>query len=103
MEPCYSKVSLLQERLQELQSRFRFPHVDLVVQRTQNYMQEVGMAVPAGEEAARGGAGQPGQPGPGLVIALGEHWPSLSRQPASPSFPVEGQDRNLLGKPRGPN
>uniref|UniRef100_A0A8I3MMT7 Niban apoptosis regulator 1 n=1 Tax=Canis lupus familiaris TaxID=9615 RepID=A0A8I3MMT7_CANLF len=40
MEPCYSKVNLLQERLQDLKSRFRFPHVDLVVQRTQNYMQE---------------------------------------------------------------
>lgn len=44
MEPCYSKVNLLQERLQDLKSRFRFPHVDLVVQRTQNYMQEVGAA-----------------------------------------------------------
>lgn len=41
MEPCYTKVNLLQEGLQDLQSRFRFPHVDLVVQRTQNYMQEL--------------------------------------------------------------
>ncbi|XP_004405800.1 PREDICTED: protein Niban [Odobenus rosmarus divergens] len=41
MEPCYSKVNLLQERLQDLKSRFRFPHVDLVVQRTQNDMQEL--------------------------------------------------------------
>ncbi|XP_042832983.1 protein Niban 1 [Panthera tigris] len=41
MEPCYIKVNLLQERLQDLKSRFRFPHVDLVVQRTQNYMQEL--------------------------------------------------------------
>ncbi|ELW69735.1 Protein Niban [Tupaia chinensis] len=41
MEPCYVKVDLLQERLQDLKSRFRFPHVDLVVQRTQNYMQEL--------------------------------------------------------------
>ncbi|KAM7055297.1 protein Niban 1 [Molossus nigricans] len=41
MEPCYSKVILLQERLQDLKSRFRFPHVDLVVHRTQNYMQEL--------------------------------------------------------------
>ncbi|ELK16180.1 Protein Niban [Pteropus alecto] len=41
MEPCYSKVNQLQERLQDLKSRFRFPHVDLVVQRTQNYMQEL--------------------------------------------------------------
>uniref|UniRef100_A0A8D2B5W5 Niban apoptosis regulator 1 n=1 Tax=Sciurus vulgaris TaxID=55149 RepID=A0A8D2B5W5_SCIVU len=41
MEPCYTKVNLLPDRLQELQSRFRCPHVDLVVQRTQNYMQEL--------------------------------------------------------------
>ncbi|KAM5143850.1 protein Niban 1 isoform 2-T2 [Callospermophilus lateralis] len=41
MEPCYAKVNLLPERLQELQSRFRCPHVDLVVQRTQNDMQEL--------------------------------------------------------------
>ncbi|XP_059793783.1 protein Niban 1 [Balaenoptera ricei] len=41
MEPCYSKVHLLQEHLQDLKSRFRFPHIDLVVQRTQNYMQEL--------------------------------------------------------------
>ncbi|XP_058395866.1 protein Niban 1 [Diceros bicornis minor] len=41
MEPCYIQVNLLQERLQDLKSRFRFPHVDLVVQRTQNYMQEL--------------------------------------------------------------
>ncbi|XP_008070187.1 protein Niban-like [Carlito syrichta] len=41
MEPCYMKVNLLQERLQDLKSRFKFPHVDLVVQRTQNDMQEL--------------------------------------------------------------
>lgn len=41
MEPCYTKVTRLPERLLDLQSRFRFSHVDLVVQRTQNYMQEV--------------------------------------------------------------
>ncbi|XP_012934361.1 protein Niban isoform X2 [Heterocephalus glaber] len=41
MEPCYTKVNLLQEGLQDLKSRFRFPHVNLVVQRTQNYMQEL--------------------------------------------------------------
>ncbi|XP_012877314.1 PREDICTED: protein Niban [Dipodomys ordii] len=41
MEPCYTKVNLLQERLQDLKSRFGFPHVDLVVERTQNYMQEL--------------------------------------------------------------
>ena len=44
MEPCYNKVNLLQEHRQDLKSRFRFPHIDLVVQRTQNYMQEVGAA-----------------------------------------------------------
>ncbi|XP_068930518.1 protein Niban 1 [Petaurus breviceps papuanus] len=41
MEPCYLKVNLLQEQLQDLKSRFKFPHIDLVVQRTQNYMQEL--------------------------------------------------------------
>ncbi|XP_037362194.1 protein Niban 1 isoform X2 [Talpa occidentalis] len=41
MEPGYIKVDQLQERLQDLRSRFRFPHVDLVAQRTQNYMQEL--------------------------------------------------------------
>lgn len=41
MEPCYDKVNLLQEHLQDLKSRFRFPHIDLVIQRTQNYMQEL--------------------------------------------------------------
>ncbi|XP_045153925.1 protein Niban 1 [Echinops telfairi] len=41
MQPCYVQVTLLQERLQDLQGRFGFPHVDLVVQRTQNYMQEL--------------------------------------------------------------
>uniref|UniRef100_A0A8C3YQW0 Niban apoptosis regulator 1 n=1 Tax=Catagonus wagneri TaxID=51154 RepID=A0A8C3YQW0_9CETA len=41
MEPCYNNVNLLQEHLQDLKSRFRFPHIDLVIQRTQNYMQEL--------------------------------------------------------------
>ncbi|XP_051003517.1 protein Niban 1 [Acomys russatus] len=41
MEPCYTKVTQLPEGLLDLQSRFRFPHADLVVQRTQNYMQEL--------------------------------------------------------------
>uniref|UniRef100_F7ADC1 Niban apoptosis regulator 1 n=1 Tax=Monodelphis domestica TaxID=13616 RepID=F7ADC1_MONDO len=41
MEPCYLKVDLLQEQLQDLKSRFKFPHIDLVIQRTQNYMQEL--------------------------------------------------------------
>ncbi|XP_063096363.1 protein Niban 1 isoform X1 [Cavia porcellus] len=41
MEPCYTKVNLLHEHLQDLKSRFRFPHINLVVQRTQNHMQEL--------------------------------------------------------------
>ncbi|XP_074859283.1 protein Niban 1 [Carettochelys insculpta] len=41
MEPCYLKVNLLQEQLQDLKSRFKFYHIDSVVQRTQNFMQEL--------------------------------------------------------------
>ncbi|XP_040841300.1 protein Niban 1 [Ochotona curzoniae] len=41
MELCYSEASLLQEGLQDLSSRFCFSHVDLLVQRTQNHMQEL--------------------------------------------------------------
>uniref|UniRef100_A0A8C8VI37 Niban apoptosis regulator 1 n=1 Tax=Pelusios castaneus TaxID=367368 RepID=A0A8C8VI37_9SAUR len=41
MEPCYLKVNLLQEQLQELKSRFKFYHIDFVIQRTQNFMQEL--------------------------------------------------------------
>ncbi|XP_042707215.2 protein Niban 1 isoform X2 [Chrysemys picta bellii] len=41
MEPCYLKVNLLQEQLQDLKSRFKFYHIDFVVQRTQNFMQEL--------------------------------------------------------------
>lgn len=41
MEACYREAAPLQEQLQDLNSRFRFPHVDLVVQRAQNYMQEL--------------------------------------------------------------
>ncbi|XP_068809633.1 protein Niban 1 [Struthio camelus] len=41
MEPCYLKVNLLQELLQDLKSRFKVYHVDFVVQRTQNFMQEL--------------------------------------------------------------
>ncbi|XP_062990794.1 protein Niban 1 [Elgaria multicarinata webbii] len=41
MEPCYLKVNLLQEKLQDLKSRFKFYDVDLVIQRTQNVMQEL--------------------------------------------------------------
>ncbi|XP_062067482.1 protein Niban 1 isoform X2 [Lepus europaeus] len=41
MEACYREAAPLQEQLQDLNSRFRFPHVDLVVQRAQNDMQEL--------------------------------------------------------------
>ncbi|KAG6930819.1 family with sequence similarity 129, member A [Chelydra serpentina] len=41
MEPCYLKVHLLQEPLQDLKSRFKFYHIDFVVERTQNFMQEL--------------------------------------------------------------
>ncbi|XP_025956817.2 protein Niban 1 isoform X2 [Dromaius novaehollandiae] len=41
MEPCYLKVNLLQELLQDLKSRFKVYHMDFVVQRTQNFMQEL--------------------------------------------------------------
>ncbi|XP_009882784.1 PREDICTED: protein Niban [Charadrius vociferus] len=41
MEPCYMKVNLLQELLQDLKSRFKIYHIDFVIQRTQNFMQEL--------------------------------------------------------------
>ncbi|KAM6343427.1 protein Niban 1 [Alca torda] len=41
MEPCYLKVNLLQELLQDLKSRFKIYHTDFVIQRTQNFMQEL--------------------------------------------------------------
>ncbi|XP_009864316.1 PREDICTED: protein Niban, partial [Apaloderma vittatum] len=41
MEPCYQKVNLLQELLQDLKSRFKVYHMDFVIQRTQNFMQEL--------------------------------------------------------------
>nr|XP_020650766.1 protein Niban [Pogona vitticeps] len=41
MEPCYLKVNLLQEQLQDLKSRFRFHDIDLIIQKTQNLMQEL--------------------------------------------------------------
>nr|XP_060630485.1 protein Niban 1 [Anolis sagrei ordinatus] len=41
MEPCYLKVNLLQEQLQDLKSRFKFHDIDLIIQRTQNLMQEL--------------------------------------------------------------
>uniref|UniRef100_A0A803TLU3 Niban apoptosis regulator 1 n=1 Tax=Anolis carolinensis TaxID=28377 RepID=A0A803TLU3_ANOCA len=41
MEPCYLKVNLLQEQLQDLKSRFKFYDIDLIIQRTQNLMQEL--------------------------------------------------------------
>ncbi|KFW94598.1 Protein Niban, partial [Phalacrocorax carbo] len=41
MEPCYLKVNLLQELLQDLKNRFKVYHIDFVIQRTQNFMQEL--------------------------------------------------------------
>ncbi|NWW50625.1 NIBAN protein, partial [Pedionomus torquatus] len=41
MEPCYLKVNLLQELLQDLKSRFKIHNIDFVIQRTQNFMQEL--------------------------------------------------------------
>ncbi|KFP01640.1 Protein Niban, partial [Calypte anna] len=41
MEPCYLKVNLLQELLQDLRSRFKVSHIDLIIQKTQNFMQEL--------------------------------------------------------------
>uniref|UniRef100_A0A8D0DQM9 Niban apoptosis regulator 1 n=1 Tax=Salvator merianae TaxID=96440 RepID=A0A8D0DQM9_SALMN len=41
MEPCYLKVNLLRELLQDLKSRFKFYNIDLIIQRTQNVMQEL--------------------------------------------------------------
>uniref|UniRef100_A0A8V0YEI0 Family with sequence similarity 129 member A n=1 Tax=Gallus gallus TaxID=9031 RepID=A0A8V0YEI0_CHICK len=41
MEPSYLKVNLLQELLHDLKSRFKVYHIDFVVQKTQNFMQEL--------------------------------------------------------------
>ncbi|KAH0618300.1 hypothetical protein JD844_017367 [Phrynosoma platyrhinos] len=41
MEPCYLKVNRLEEQLQDLKSRFKFYDIDLIIQRTQNLMQEL--------------------------------------------------------------
>uniref|UniRef100_A0A8C5U8D2 Niban apoptosis regulator 1 n=1 Tax=Malurus cyaneus samueli TaxID=2593467 RepID=A0A8C5U8D2_9PASS len=41
MEPCYLKVNQLQELLHDLKSRFKAYHIDSVIQRTQNFMQEL--------------------------------------------------------------
>ncbi|NWT78515.1 NIBAN protein, partial [Lanius ludovicianus] len=41
MEPCYVKVNLLHELLQDLKNRFKVYHIDFVIQRTQNFMQEL--------------------------------------------------------------
>nr|XP_028588329.1 protein Niban [Podarcis muralis] len=41
MEPCYLKVDFLQEQLQDLKSRFKFYDIGLVIQMTQNVMQEL--------------------------------------------------------------
>ncbi|XP_078497567.1 protein Niban 1 isoform X2 [Lissotriton helveticus] len=41
MEPCYLKLNLLREELQDLKRRFKFYHIDLVEQKAQNDMQEL--------------------------------------------------------------
>ncbi|RXM28361.1 Protein Niban [Acipenser ruthenus] len=40
MQPCYRKVDVLCEQLQELRNRFKFSNTDRLVQITQNYMQQ---------------------------------------------------------------
>ncbi|NXW62147.1 NIBAN protein, partial [Eurystomus gularis] len=41
MEPCYLKVNLLEELLQDLKNRFKVYHIDFMIQRTQNFMQQL--------------------------------------------------------------
>ncbi|KAK1164016.1 protein Niban 1-like isoform X1 [Acipenser oxyrinchus oxyrinchus] len=41
MQPCYRKVDVLCEQLQELRNRFKFSNTDRLVQITQNYMQQI--------------------------------------------------------------
>ncbi|XP_044295134.1 protein Niban 1 isoform X1 [Varanus komodoensis] len=41
MELCYQKVNPLQEKLQDLKNRFKVYDVDMIIQRTQNIMQEL--------------------------------------------------------------
>ncbi|XP_062920080.1 protein Niban 1a isoform X1 [Mobula hypostoma] len=41
MQPCYNKVSPLQDQLQELKNRFKFTNTLWLVQTTQNFMQEL--------------------------------------------------------------
>ncbi|KAK1165311.1 protein Niban 1-like isoform X1 [Acipenser oxyrinchus oxyrinchus] len=41
MQPCYRKVDVLCEHLQELRNRFKFSNTDRLVQITQNYMQQI--------------------------------------------------------------
>ncbi|XP_041125678.1 protein Niban 1-like [Polyodon spathula] len=41
MQPCYRKVDVLREQLQELRNRFKFSNTDRLVQITQNHMQQI--------------------------------------------------------------
>ncbi|XP_048394854.2 protein Niban 1a isoform X2 [Stegostoma tigrinum] len=41
MQPCYNKVSPLQDQLQELKNRFKFTNTQWLIQTTQNIMQEL--------------------------------------------------------------
>ncbi|XP_067893536.1 protein Niban 1-like [Heterodontus francisci] len=41
MQPCYHKVSPLQDQLQELKNRFKFTNTQWLIQTTQNFMQEL--------------------------------------------------------------
>ncbi|XP_067846610.1 protein Niban 1-like isoform X2 [Heptranchias perlo] len=41
MQPCYNKVSPLQDQLQELKNRFKFTNTQWLIQTTQNFMQEL--------------------------------------------------------------
>ncbi|XP_041063739.1 protein Niban 1a [Carcharodon carcharias] len=41
MQPCYNKVSPLQDQIQELKNRFKFTNTHWLIQTTQNFMQEL--------------------------------------------------------------
>ncbi|XP_041133578.1 protein Niban 1-like isoform X2 [Polyodon spathula] len=41
MQPCYRKVDVLREQLQDLRNRFKFSNTDRLVQITQNHMQQI--------------------------------------------------------------
>ncbi|XP_078417533.1 protein Niban 1-like [Cetorhinus maximus] len=41
MQPCYNKVSPLQDQIQELKNRFKFTNTQWLIQTTQNFMQEL--------------------------------------------------------------